>query len=208
MTDSSLCSLCSTQLVLDETSAGGTVLKEKGNVPVLYFPHAKEMEEKDELEYRFRFDIDETGNCRKCWYGRLVFEREVTPPDLPELTLCLPDQCKFCFALKEALLHRYKTSSWWEATTSKLRIEARYLWCCPRYSNEEKKFRDKEKRDGGHAFRLSSLAVTYSHPNLKDTESEDGVDRYPIMADPGKLSMVLLSCIGILDAYSSASRSL
>lgn len=195
MTDSSLCSLCSTQLVLDEVSAGGIVLKEDGNVPVLYFPHVEEMEEK------FPYcDSSETEDSPKCWEGRSAYEREVTPPDLPELTPSLPDGCRFCLTLKEALLHRYKKSSWWETTTIKLKIEARYRWCGPKYGGDERK--------GGHAFRLSSLTVTYSHPNLENAASEYRVDRYPIMADSGKWVASLLSCIGVLGAYSSASRSL
>ncbi|KAF5870037.1 uncharacterized protein Bfra_010183 [Botrytis fragariae] len=98
----------------------------------------------------------------------------VTLPNLPELSDSFA--CKFCLALKRSLLDRYGDYLWWKEPSPPLKIEGRYQW----YSPPETRRTDK-----GPHFRLSALAITYSHPEMENTYGQKVPDKFPVMAEPG-----------------------
>ncbi|KAF7951091.1 uncharacterized protein EAE97_002642 [Botrytis byssoidea] len=96
-TESPLCAICSAQLALDDADSGGALKNENG-VSVLYFPYAESLRSSRHNS----LEIEESVNT---WKGGVVYERTVTPPNLPELSDSFP--CKFCLTLKRSLLDRY-----------------------------------------------------------------------------------------------------
>ncbi|TGO43020.1 hypothetical protein BHYA_0004g01470 [Botrytis hyacinthi] len=166
-TESPLCAICSAQLALDDADSGGALKNENG-VSVLYFPFAESLRSSRHNS----LEIEESVNT---WKGGVVYERAVTPPNLPELSDSFP--CKFCLALKRSLLDRYGDWLWWKESFSPLRIEGRYQWYSP----------PKTRRtDKGPHFRLSALAITYSHPEMETTYDQTAPDKFPVMAEPGR----------------------
>ncbi|KAM0140413.1 hypothetical protein ACHAP3_002717 [Botrytis cinerea] len=166
-TESPLCAICSAQLALDETDSGGALKNEDG-VSVLYFPHADSLRSMQNSSF-------ETEEPINIWKGGVVYERAVTPPNLPELSDSFA--CKLCLALKRSLLERYGSCLWWKEPFPPLQIEGRYQWYSPR---------NTRKTDKGPHFRLSALAITYSHPKMKNTYGQTKPDKFPVMAEPGR----------------------
>ncbi|KAF7935961.1 uncharacterized protein EAE98_002181 [Botrytis deweyae] len=167
VTEAPLCAICSAQLALDDADSGGALKNEDG-VSVLYFPHAD--------SFRSVTDTSrEIVDSDSIWKGGVVYERTVTPPNLPELSDSFP--CKFCLALKISLLDRYGDCLWWKNPSQPLQIEGRYQWYSPP---------ETRKADKGPYFRLRALSITYSHPEMENTYHQTKPDKFPIMAEPGR----------------------
>ncbi|KAF7928356.1 hypothetical protein BELL_0020g00380 [Botrytis elliptica] len=167
VTEAPLCAICSAQLTLDDADSGG-VLKNEDGVSVLYFPHADSL----------RFITDSSHDMYdsvNTWKGGVIYERTVTPPNLPELSDSFA--CKLCLVLKRSLLDRYGDCLWWKNPSQPLQIEGRYQWYSPP---------ETRKADKGPHFRLSALAITYSHPEMEETYHQTKPDKFPIMAEPGR----------------------
>ncbi|TGO24233.1 hypothetical protein BPAE_0108g00260 [Botrytis paeoniae] len=163
-TEAPLCAICSAQLALDDADSGGALKNEDG-VSVLYFSYADSL--RSSLD-----NSSEIADTVNIWKGGVVYERKVTPPNLPEFSDSFP--CKFCLALKRSLLDRYSDCIWWKEPSPPLQIEGRYQWYSP----------PKTRRtDKGPHFRLSALAITYSHPEMEKTYDQTAPDKFPVMAE-------------------------
>ncbi|KAF7912898.1 uncharacterized protein EAF01_001919 [Botrytis porri] len=88
VTESPLYAICSVQLTLDEADSGGALKNEDG-VSVLYFPYADSLRP----SRHGSLEIEESVNI---WKGGVIYERTVTPPNLPELPRFLSMQVLSC----------------------------------------------------------------------------------------------------------------
>lgn len=109
-----LCDMCSRHLALDDSRIGATwKTSSDGGIGTLSFPN-------DEGWHR--------GDEGWCWDDPSGFRRTLTFPDLPELSSPPEERCRFCAALKRALVDRYKDYKWWGVSVAKIIVEIRYRW--------------------------------------------------------------------------------
>lgn len=166
---SSLCKLCSDNLVLDDAKAGGLLkTSPDGTSNTLYFPEQERQCDRKEKTLPYSY-----------WIGGNDYSRVVTSPDLPELSEPAQKGCRFCAALKSALLDRYGDQEWLTSSTLKIKLTIEYQW--EGYERMEK------VRENEVDFSLSDLLVTATHPDIDDLNySSVSQFNFPIVAAEGK----------------------